>query len=153
MKIEDGVSSAGRPDNQPSIINEWQTKEINPQEIAEALSGELEPSADPESTHNVLLRYGEEKPQLILKLNPDKRSIMVLQPAQKDEDGQRYRHTLKFYKVDDLQFVKYKNNPGREVVTSISINVRDSGTGLIAANIIISSKSHSLGGSCFVGGL
>lgn len=44
----------GREDQEPKIIREWTSKEINPQEIADALGGMLEQSADDDSKLDIL---------------------------------------------------------------------------------------------------
>ena len=91
---------------EPILLKQWETKDINPQEISVALGGTLEKSLDGESKWTIRLRYGRKDPLLVLKLDPEERAILVTVPTGLTPDS--YRLTLKLYNVERLGFLQYR---------------------------------------------
>lgn len=63
---------------EPKIIKEWETAEINPQEIAKYLHGVPEESDDAQSNWNIHLYYGGKNPVITIKLDTELRTIYLL---------------------------------------------------------------------------
>jgi hypothetical protein len=122
---------------EPQIIKQWETTEINPEEIARYLHGKLEESTDADSKWNILLYYGRKSiPVITLKLDPEKRKIFIAVHATKNT----YRCVDELVGVEDLWFIQYCDPVRNTLETDIRIRVRNSGK--IDAATVISSKAH-----------
>lgn len=89
---------------QPKIINEWKTNEINPQEIAKYLHGELEASDDANSDWNIHLYYGRKTPLIIVKLDTGSGRMFLLVYKHR----KRCIATISMMDIERLRFVTYK---------------------------------------------
>ncbi|MBI2596319.1 hypothetical protein HYW46_06310 [Candidatus Daviesbacteria bacterium] len=130
------------PENPEDFIKEWETTEINPQEIAEALKGRLIKRDGLDTSWDIHLYYGRRKPVITLMLAPEKRNIFLAFPAMKFRDEQAYRFDVKFVNVWMLRFYTYPNPVTNQEQTDMYIMMRDSGTNLIAEAGAISSHAH-----------
>lgn len=134
----------GRENQEPEIISEWRTKEINPQEIAEALRGVLEKTPDNDSW-NIHLHYGEDNPLLTIKGNNKSRIMAIVVNARLGPDNPYkypYRCSVEFSNIEELSFIRYFSPVSNRVETDIAVNIRDSGRDLSAGGMIISSYAH-----------
>lgn len=135
MKVE-------REYQEPQIISDRTTKEINPQEIAESLGGVLEKSADDDSKLDIHLYYGESKPVLTLKCNPERQSIFLGVNASWDTTNKSYRSVSILNDIEEIRFVKYVSAVSGRIETDMLISVRDKASGLYGSGMAVSSHAH-----------
>lgn len=86
----------------PKIIREWETTEINPEEIARHLHGQLEESDDSESDWNIHLHYGRKNPVITIKLDLEFRAMHLL--IHRPRRGQ---HLTTLTDIEKLEFHLY----------------------------------------------
>ena len=132
----------GKGSQEFEIIGEWSPKEINPQEIADALGGVLKKTTDKDSRWEINLNYGELKPLFTLTVDPDNRTMFFHGNAPSEGRDKAYRFGVNLSNIEDLHFVKYSSRVTGIVQTDMVVNVRDSGSGLNRAGIIVSSHAH-----------
>jgi hypothetical protein len=122
---------------EPQIIKQWETTEINPEEIAEYLQGKLEESDDADSRWNIHLYYKRKKiPLITLKLDPEKRKIFLTVNRSKNS----FYGTIKLADVESLLFVHYYDPQDKREHTDIRIQAHKGEYTIW--DIIISSKGH-----------
>lgn len=126
--------------NEMGIEKEWITTEINPEEIAEALGGKLEESSDADSKWNIHLYYGRKNPVLTLKIDPEKRKILVAIHGPKRQNFFTYYYSGTFYEIESTWFVRYRNKSG-ELFSDLRFLAR-MGKDQKAGGFIISNYYH-----------
>lgn len=120
------------------IYKQWRTAEINPYEIAEVLHGNLVDSNDSDSLWDIELFYRRKLlPEMVVKCHPPRRNIFL---AINGFRSREYLATIKLTDIEDILFVQYQED--ERIEADMVVNVRDNGSGLIRAGMIISSKSH-----------
>ena len=120
------------------IVNTYQTTEINPQHIADALGGVLQEDHTVDSQWDILLGNDPET-LLILQINPEKRNIFLLVPCGKE----RYRCAIKLVSVKSLLYITYRPTLDSAVQTDIRFIVNNSG--MVDADMILSSSTFQIG--------
>ena len=120
------------------IINAYETTEINPQHIADALNGVLQENRTIDSQWDILLGNEPER-LLILQLNPKKRNIFLLVPNGKEH----YRCAIKLVSIKSIFYIKYRPTPDDTVQTDIRFLV--SNNGIVDASMILSSSTFQIG--------
>jgi len=132
----------GPKTQQHEIIREWRTREINPQEIAEALRGDLKKSTNNDSRWEIDFNNGGPNPLFTLTVDPDKRDMFFHVNAPSDDANRACRFGFRFSNIEDLHFMEYRSTVTGLVETDMAVNVRDSGSGLSSAHMGASSYIH-----------
>lgn len=131
----------GRDTQEYKIIREWRTKEINPQEIAEALRGVLKKTTENDPRWEIELNYGEPKPLFTLTCDPDNRTMFFVGNAPSEGADKACRFSVELSNIDDLQFVEYHSPITGITETDMTVNAYDRGSNRFVAGIGISSHA------------
>jgi len=123
---------------EPKIIRQWGTEEINPQEIADVLGGVLEESADINPKLNIHLYYGEPRPVLTLKCDPDNRSIFLVVNEASDATNKRCRSVIALADIEKISFIEYAAAVPGGVTTDMIVKVK----GNTASSMVVSKNTN-----------
>jgi|Deesub1362B_J571_1020462.scaffolds.fasta_scaffold25310_2 hypothetical protein len=127
------------------IIRMWETTEINPEEIAKYLQGELEESDDADSQWNIHLYYGKKSPLLTLKLHPEKRNVFLAVNKKRPKEKYCCYSSLGLMNVERVRFTLSQDRRTKKLYADVDFLVRNKvgdKSGLVAGDLIISSESH-----------
>jgi len=123
---------------EPRIIRQWETTEIDPEEIAKYLHGELEESDDSDSKWNVHLYYRQRTtPTITLKLDPEARKMYIAVHGSRNS----YYVSSGLFNIETLLFVHWED-PYNKNKHHTDIRVLARNDGFVAWDTLLSSKGH-----------